>query len=120
MTPELHRDWATLCIRLAEREFADGHSVSGAEMAWGAAVHAVKCVAHQRPVLPTYSHAELGLAVVRLDVRHTGLNLAGDFGQAAVLHRHFYRGHLRDHQLRNSWRLTQRLIANLLALPAPL
>ena len=120
MTPELHRDWAALCIRLAEREFAADRSVSGAEMAWGAAVHAVKCIAHQHPALPTYSHAELGLAVGQLDGRHTGLNLMGDFGQAAVLHRHFYRGHLRDHQVRNSWRLTQRLVATLLALPTHL
>lgn len=118
MTPEAHRNWVDLCTRLAEREFADGRSVSGSEMAWGAAVHAVKCIAHQHPALPTHSHAALGLAVIQLDNRHTGLNLTGDFGQAEVLHRHFYRGHLQSHQVRNSWRLTRRLIGNLLALTA--
>ena len=96
-----------------------GRFVTGAEMAWGAAAHAVKYIAHQLPNLPTHRHAEVGLAVRQLDRQFPALRLFSDFGQAEALHRHFYRGNLQDHQARNPWRRTQHLIANLLSLPLP-
>ena len=116
MTPDGHRAWAGICRDLAEREFAAPRPVTGAEMAWGAAVHAIKYIAHQRPNLPIYSNAHVRPAVDRLDAEYPGLWLSSDFGQAQELHRHFYRGHQTAAQIRNSWRLTQRLVANLLAL----
>ena len=88
-------------------------------MAWGAAAHAVKWVAHQRDEMPTYSHHHVGLVVDSLDVEYPEMHLGSDFGQAEVLHEHFYRCHLGDHQVRNSWNLTQRFIANLLSIPTP-
>ena len=120
MTPDQHRDWVAICTELAELEFAAGRWVTGAEMAWGAAVHAIKSVVHQRQNLPTRSHEQVGLAVRQLDSEYPGLNLRDDFGQAETLHRHFYRGDLQNHQVRNSWNLAQRFIANLLSLPIPL
>ncbi len=88
-------------------------------MAWGAAAHAVKYVAHQSPNLPTRSHNDVKAAVRQLDRRHPTIRLSGDFGHAEVLHRHFYRGNLQDHQVRNSWRRTQNFISNLLTIPIP-
>ncbi len=119
MAPGRHRSWAQLCSEAAEREFAAQRTVTGAEMAWGAAVHAVKYVAHQLPNQPTDSHALVRQAVRQLDSRYRELHLVSDFGQAEALHEHFYQGHFRDHQVRNSWRFTQRLVANLLSLPLP-
>ena len=119
MTPAQPREWVQVCSQLAEREFYAGRTVTGAEMAWGAVAHAVKWVAHQRDAMPTYSHHHVRLAVGRLDAEYPALHLAGDFGQAEALHEHFYRGNLRDHQVRNSWNLSQRLITNLLSLPLP-
>lgn len=116
MTPEVHRDWAGICLDLAEREFAAQRPVTGAEMAWGAAVHAIKFVAHQRPNLPTYSNDRVRQAVARLDAEYPGLWLSSDFGNAGELHRHFYRGHKTAAQIRDSWRFTQRLVDNLLTL----
>ncbi|MCY3691569.1 MAG: hypothetical protein OXI54_06790 [Chloroflexota bacterium] len=119
MTLDQHREWVQICSELAEREFTARRTVTGAEMAWGAVSHAVKWVAHQRDGMPTYSHHHVGLAVDQLDAEFSELYLASDFGQAESLHEHFYRGHLRDHQVRNSWNLAQRFIANLLSLPIP-
>ena len=119
MAPGRHRSWAQICSEVAEREFAAQRMVTGAEMAWGATVHAVKYVVHQLPNPPTHSHTLVRQAVRQLDSQHRELYLASDFGQAEALHEHFYRGHLRDHQVRNSWQFTQRLIANLLSLPIP-
>ena len=119
MAPDQHRAWVSLCSEVAELEFSAGRFVTGAEMAWGAAAHAVKYIAHQLPNLPTRGHAEVASAVRQLDEAHPGLRLFSDFGQAEALHRHFYRGNLQNHQARNSWRRTQHLIANLLSLPLP-
>ena len=119
MSPEQHRVWLTICAEIAEREFAAGRTVTGAEMAWGAAVHALKFVVHRRPNTPTRSHSQVSSAVMELNDEYPALRLRSDFGQSEALHRHFYRGNLQDHQVRNSWRRTQNLIANLLSLPLP-
>ena len=85
-------------------------------MAWGAAVHAVKYIAHQSSNLPTRSHSDVKVAVRQLDRDYPTLHISSDFGHAEVLHRHFYRGNLKDHQVRNSWRRSQSLTTNLLSL----
>ncbi len=117
MEPDRHRAWVDICSELAEREFAAQRLVSGAEMAWGAAVHAVKFVAHQHSNLPTYGHDHVRLAVRRLNNEYPELRLSSDFGRAEMLHRHFYRGHRQERQVRDAWRHTQGLISNLLSLP---
>ena len=119
MEPDQHRDWTAICAERAELEFAAGRLVTGAEMAWGAAVHAVKYIAHQSSSLPTRSHYDMKAAARQLGRDYPTLHISGDFGHAEALHRHFYRGSLQDHQVRNSWRRTRNLIANLLSLPLP-
>ena len=118
MDPDGHRIWAGICLEVAEQEFAAPRPITGAEMAWGAVVHALKFVTHQRPNLPTYSSFLVRQAARRLDAEYPGLRIFSDFGNAEELHRHFYRGHQDPAQVRNSWRFTQRLVATLLALPA--
>lgn len=108
-----------ICAERAELEFAAGRLVTGAEMAWGSAVHAVKYIAHQSPNLPTRSHDDVKATVRQLDRHYPTLLLSSDFGHAEALHRHFYRGNLQAHQVRNSWRRSQSLTANLLSLPIP-
>ena len=120
MDTDGHRVWAGICLEVAEQEFAAQRLITGSEIAWGAVVHALKVVTHHRPSLPTYSSALVRQTARRLDAEYPGLRISSDFGNAEELHRHFYRGHKTPAQVRNSWRLTQRLIANLLALPTPL
>ena len=113
--PQLSTDDIRACLR-----YAGGRLVTGAELAWGAAVHAVKYIAHQSPNLPTRSHDDVKAAVRQLDRQYPTLRPSSDFGHAEVLHRHFYRGNLQAHPVRNSWRRSQSLTANLLSLmPTP-
>ena len=46
MDPDGHRIWAGICLAVAEQEFAAPRPITGAEMAWGAVVHALKFVTH--------------------------------------------------------------------------
>ena len=118
MAPDHHHVWAEICMELAEQEFTVGRLATGAELAWGAAVHAVKYIAHQSPNLPTRSHDDVKSAVRQLGRQYPTMHLSSDFGHPEVLHRHFYRGNLQTHQVRNSWRRSQSLTANLLSLDA--
>ena len=89
MEPDQHRAWMAICAERAELEFAAGRLVTGAEMAWGSAVHAVKYIAHQSPNLPTRSHDDMKATVRQLDRHYPTLRLSSDFGHAEALHRHF-------------------------------
>ena len=115
MTPDEHREWASIFQDLAEREFEEGRALSGSEMAWGAAVHAVKVVTEQRNI-PTPSHAAIREAIMHLDAEYPTLRLHSGFGNAENLHRNMYRGHLNQSQVRNSWNLTKRFISEILSL----
>lgn len=115
MTPDEHREWASIFHYLADREFEEGRLLSGSEMAWGAAVHAIKVVTEQRN-MPTSSHAAMRDSVRHLDAEHPTRQLHSGFGNAENLHRNMYRGHLSQTQVRNSWNLTERFIREVLSL----
>ena len=83
-------------------------------MMWGAVVHAVKHIAPQYTPTRLNSHAEIKRAVPEIDEQIPNINLRRLFGDGEALHRYFYRVHLADHLVRNSFRQCQRMLDALL------
>lgn len=103
------------CRRKAEEELEQGDLLTAAEMMWGSVVHAIKHIAPQYTPTRLNSHADIKRAVPDIDERLPDVDLREGFGNAEALHRYFYRVHLADHLVRNSFRRCQRFLDALLA-----
>ena len=112
--PPNHHDLSLRCRRKAEQEFELDDLLTSAEMMWGAVVHAIKHIAPQHTPTRLNSHADLKRAVPDMDERLPDVDLREGFGNAEALHRYFYRVHLADHLVRNSFRRCQRFLDALL------
>ena len=110
-----HYDLSLRCRRKAEQELAQNDLVTAAEMMWGAIVHAIKHIAPQYTPARLNSHLDIKRAVPSIDEQLSNIDLREGFGNAEALHRYFYRVHLADHLVRNSFRRCQRMLDALLA-----
>ena len=113
--PANHYELSLRCRRKAELEFELDDLLTAAEMMWGAVAHAIKYIAPQHTSARLNSHFEIKRAVPEIDAHLPGVDLREGFGNGEALHRYFYRVHLADHLVRNSFRQCQRFLDALLA-----
>ena len=113
--PPDHYALSLRCRRKAEQELEQNDLLTASEMMWGAVVHAIKHIAPQYTPGRLNSHFDIKRAVPVLDANLPGVDLREEFGNAEALHRYFYRVHLADHLVRNSFRRCQRMLDALLA-----
>lgn len=110
-----HHELSLCCRTKAERELTQNDLVTAAEMMWGAVVHAIKHITPRYTSARLNSHNDIKLAVPQMDDQLSSIDLREAFGNAAALHRYFYRVHFADHQARNCFGRFQRLQDSLLA-----
>ncbi len=110
-----HYELSLRCRRKAELEFELDDLLTAAEMMWGAVAHAIKYIAPQHTSARLNSHFEIKRAVPEIDAHLPDVDLREGFGNGEALHRYFYRVHLADHLVRNSFRQCQRFLDALLA-----
>ncbi len=115
MSPPDHYALSLRCRRKAEQELGRNDLLTAAEMMWGAVVHAIKHIAPRYTSASLNSHFEIKRVVPVLDSHIPSANLGRLFGNGEALHRYFYRVHLADHLVRNSFRQCQRVLDALLA-----
>ncbi len=115
MSPPDHYALSLRCRRKAEEELEQGDLLTAAEMMWGTVVHAIKYIAPRYTSARLNAHFEIKRAVPVIDAQIPHVSLRRLFGEGEVLHRYFYRVHLADHLVRNSFRQCQRMLNALLA-----
>ena len=115
MSPPDHYALYLRCRLKAEQELEQNDLLTAAEMMWGAVVHAIKYIAPRYMSGRLNSHAEIKRVVPDIDEQIPNVSLRRLFGDGEVLHRYFYRVHLADHQVQNSFRQCQRMLDLLLA-----
>lgn len=115
MSPPDHYALSLRCRRKAEEELEQGDLLTAAEMMWGTVVHTIKHIAPRYTPIRLNSHFEIKQSVPVIDAQIPDVNLRRLFGEGEVLHRYFYRVHLADHLVRNSFRQCQRFLDALLA-----
>ena len=113
--PPNHYELSLRCRRKAELEFELDDLLTAAEMMWGAVAHAIKYIAPRYTSSRLNSHFEIKRAVPEIDAHLSDVDLREGFGNGEALHRYFYRVHLADHLVRNSFRQCQRFLDALLA-----
>ena len=114
MSPPDHYALYLRCRRKAEHELEQNDFLTAAEMMWGAVVHAIKYIFPRYTSARLNSHAEIKCAVPEIDEQIPNINLRRLFGDGEALHRYFYRVHLADHLVRNSFPQCQRMLDALL------
>ena len=96
------------------REFADGNTLVGSELLWGAAAHAILTIATERGWHKN-SHGAIKAAAGMLSGELDDQRLLSDFDSAEKLHENFYHNNLNPRETAQRRAQAERLIPRLLA-----
>ena len=110
-----HADIARYFLSKSDREFAAGDVLSGSELLWGAAAHALITVA-QRNGWHYDSHGALRNASKQLAVLHQRPRWVTEFDEAEQFHINFYHGQLSDAVIARDRPKVGRFVRRLLSL----
>ena len=113
--PNQHADIARYFLDKSVREFAAGDELSGAELLWGAAAHALIAVALEHR-WHYDSHGAMKNVVRQLATLHQRPQWFSDFDTAERFHAHFYHGRLTNRQIEIDRPKVSRFVNRLLSL----
>ncbi len=110
-----HARIARALLARSEREFADGNTLIGSELLWGAAGHAILGIATERGWHKN-SHGAIKAAARMLSGELDNNQLLSDFDSAEKLHANFYHNNLNAREITRRREQAERLIPHLLAI----